>query len=58
MTQKTGREQATRKHEHPADAKQIHSPFAFNIRSPKNKTSLKALSKGHKNWTYNRRISG
>jgi hypothetical protein len=58
MTQKTGREQAPRKHEHPADAKQIHSPFAFNIRSPKNKTSLKALSKGHKNWTYNRRISG
>jgi hypothetical protein len=58
MTQKTGREQARRKPEHTADTKQIHSPFSFNIRSPRNKTTLKSLSRGHKVWTYNRRISG
>lgn len=58
MTHKTGREQAHRKHDHPNDAKQLHSPLSFNIRSPKNKTALKALSKGHRHQTYNRRISG
>ena len=58
MTQKTGREQSHRKNEHPADAKQLHSPFSFNIRSRRNKTSLKALSRGYKHLTYNRRISG
>jgi hypothetical protein len=58
MTQKTGREQPPRKQDQPADAKQMHSPFAFNLKSSKNKTTLKGLSRGHKTWTFNRRISG
>ena len=58
MAQKTGREQAHRRNDHTADAKQIHSPFSFNIRSRKNKFSSKSLSKGFRHLTYNRRISG
>lgn len=58
MTQKTGREQAHRKHDPSADAKQLHSPFGFNLRSKKNKTTLKLLSRGHRHLMYNRRISG
>ena len=56
MTQKTGREQAHRKVENSKDAKQPHSNFY--LRSPKDKTLLKVLSRSHKNWTFNRRISG
>ena len=58
MTQKTGREEPRRKQDAPADAKQLHSPFNFNIRKSKNKVSLKALSRGYRHQTLNRRISG
>ena len=58
MTHKTGPERTTRKSNLSTDAKQPQSPFNLNLRLPKNKIASKTLSRSHKHWTYNRRISG
>ena len=58
MTHKTGREQQHRKPEQATDAKQQRPPVNLNFRSQKSKTALRMLSRGHRHWAYNRRISG
>lgn len=56
MTHKTGSEHQPRKSA--PETKQPHAPFSFNVRSKKNKALPRELSRGHRNWTFNRRISG